>query len=71
MLIFRLKKKWWDKVISGEKTHEYREVGNTGVSDYSTKAKNILEKVAFLVYLRWVIRNKMIKAVSGMQKLNK
>lgn len=27
MLIFRLKKKWWDKVISGEKTHEYREYG--------------------------------------------
>lgn len=27
MLIFRLKKEWWDKVISGEKTHEYREVG--------------------------------------------
>ena len=27
MLIFRMKRIWWDKIISGEKTHEYRKVG--------------------------------------------
>lgn len=26
MLTFHLKKKWFDKIKSGEKTHEYREV---------------------------------------------
>ena len=26
MLIFNLKKEWFDKIKSGEKTHEYREV---------------------------------------------
>ena len=26
MLIFNLKKQWFDKIKSGEKTHEYREV---------------------------------------------
>ncbi len=26
MLVFNLKKKWFDKIKSGEKTHEYREV---------------------------------------------
>ena len=27
MLTFNLKKEWFDKIKSGEKTHEYREVG--------------------------------------------
>lgn len=27
MLIFHLKKKWFEKIKTGEKTHEYREVG--------------------------------------------
>ena len=26
MLIFNLKKEWFEKIKSGEKTHEYREV---------------------------------------------
>lgn len=26
MLTFNLKKEWFDKIKSGEKTHEYREV---------------------------------------------
>lgn len=25
-LILTLKKEWWDKILNGEKTHEYREV---------------------------------------------
>lgn len=32
MLTFNLKKEWFDKIVSGEKTHEYREV-----KDYWTK----------------------------------
>ena len=26
MLVFNLKKEWFEKITSGEKTHEYREV---------------------------------------------
>ena len=37
MLTFNLKKEWFEKIKSGEKTHEYREV-----KDFWTKKKPIL-----------------------------
>lgn len=42
MLIFNLKKEWFDKIKSGEKTHEYREVKPYWTKRIKIKRKNIV-----------------------------
>lgn len=44
MLTFNLKKEWFDKIKSGEKTHEYREL-----KDYWTK-RLLLRSIFGLIY---------------------
>lgn len=48
MLTFNLKKEWFEKIKSGEKTHEYREVKPYWTIRIANACKNELFKIAIL-----------------------
>lgn len=48
MLTFNLKKEWFEKIKSGEKTHEYREVKPYWVNRLANACKDELFKIAIL-----------------------
>lgn len=48
MLTFNLKKEWFDKIKSGEKTHEYREVKPYWINRIANACKDELYKRAIL-----------------------
>lgn len=63
MLIFHLKKKWFDKIKSGEKTHEYRVY-----NDYwKTRINNFLAKkdyfIGFMSGYKAITEDNLIKAI--------
>jgi hypothetical protein len=85
MLTFNLKKEWFDKIKSGEKTHEYREEKYYWTSRFVEEfyePKNKEEKKGyiefFLIMLRRagfvfkdVTKNHKICFMNGMEKENK
>lgn len=56
MLVFNLKKKWFDKIKRGEKTHEYREVKDFWTDRFVKEWFAVDKKIAPDIFLNCKIK---------------